>query len=224
MEYLGYAVLVNVLLLVLLLLVHLVDRVSRIEKQARDLGNAVRQSGQAQVGPMGGLSGRALWDVLSGKQATALPQDLLQQIRERYAAVLEQHIEAVFNEGGLDARMGVQAEPRQTRTVAVLRTEVESWLPAAQVNTLYQCGADALRGDAQGLESVRERLQESVHYLYAKVQLQPSATLLPRLMPAPQTVGEAGQDSSPPDTFLPGPEASSPQPAAQPTAGRPHAG
>lgn len=224
MEYLVYAVLVIVLLLVLLLLMHLVDRVSRIEKQARDLGDAVRQSGQAQVGPMGGLSGRALWDVLSGKQGSALPQDQLQQIRERYAAVLERHIEAVFNEGGLDARMGVQTEPRQTRTVALLRGEVESWLPAAQVNTLYQCGADALRGDAQALETVRERLQESVQYLYAKVQLQPSASLLARLMPAPLAAGAAGPAASPSDTPLPGPAASSPPPAAQPAAGGPQAG
>lgn len=222
MEYLVYAVLVIVLLLVLLLLMHLVDRVSRIEKQARDLGDAVRQSGQAQGGPMGGLSGRALWDVLSGKQGSALPPDQLHQIRDRYAAVLERHIEALFNEGSLDARMGVQSEPSQTRTVAVLRGEVESWLPAAQVNTLYECGADATRGDAQALEAVRERLQESVHYLYAKVQLQPNASLLARLMPEPMVSAAAGLAAIPSDTPPPAP--SSAPPAGMPGVSGPRAG
>lgn len=185
MEYLVYAVLVIVLLLVLLLVMHLVDRVSRIEKQARDLDQAVRQSGQQQSAPTGGLNGRALWDALSGKPTAGLPADQLQTFRERYAAVLERHIEALFNEGGMDARMGVQAEPSQTRTVAVLRGDVESWLPAAQANTLYQCGADAARGDAPQIAAARERLQEAVQYLYGKVQLQPSPALVSRLMPMP---------------------------------------
>jgi hypothetical protein len=218
MEYLVYAVLVIVLLLVLLLVMHLVDRVSRIEKQARDLGDAVRQVAQPQAGVMGGLHGRALWDVLSGKQAASVPQDALAQIRERYAAVLERHIEALFNEGAMDARMGVQAEPRQTRMVGVLRGEVESWLPAAQVNTIYQCGVDASRGGSQQLLEVRERLQETVDYLFTKVQLPPAATLLSRLVPVPAGSLEASADAAQPVAATSSSPAASPVSATGPGA------
>lgn len=191
MEYLVVAIVVIVLLLVLLLVLHLVDRVSRIEKQARELGDAVRQTAQSAKGPMGGLGGRALWDALTGKNST-LPADELQQMRERYSAVLERHIEALFNDGSMDARMGVQAEPSNTRSIAVLRGEVESWLPTAQANTLYQCGADAGRADPLELPMVRERLEEAVQYLYAKVQLVPPNALPERLLPLNESTPEDG--------------------------------
>lgn len=197
MEYLVFATVVIVLLLVLLLILHLVDRVSRIEKQARELGDAVRQSAQASKGPMGGLSGRVLWDTLTGKQASSLPADELQQVRERYAAVLERHVEALFNEGSMDARMGVQAEPRNTRSIAVLRGEVESWLPVAQANSLYQCGAEVGHTDPAQGTALRERLEEVVQYLYTKVQLQPPAQLVQRLLPMPAGTPQAADAGSP---------------------------
>lgn len=217
MEYLVVALVVIVLLLVLLLVLHLVDRVSRIEKQARELGDAVRQTAQGAKGPMAGLGGRALWDTLTGKQASALPADELQQLRERYAAVLERHIEALFNDGSMDARMGVQAEPPNTRTIAVLRGEVESWLPAAQASTLYQCGADAGRADPQELQTVRERLEEAVQYLYTKVQLTPSNALVSRLLP----MSENAPETSPPavEHRSPGTVAAAPPGSAPPRSG-----
>ena len=219
MEYLVFATVVIVLLLVLLLILHLVDRVSRIEKQARELGDAVRQSAQASKGPMGGLSGRSLWDTLTGKQASSLPADELQQVRERYAAVLERHVEALFNEGSMDARMGVQAEPRNTRSIAVLRGEVESWLPVAQANTLYQCGAESGHTDPDQCTALRERLEEVVQYLYSKVQLQPPAPLVQRLLPMPAGAAQTADTGASPLQAVPGtvstaPAAASPSPTA----------
>jgi hypothetical protein len=89
----------------------------------------------------------------------------------------------------------MSGEPKNTKLIATLRGPVESWLPSAQVNTLYKCGLDSAQMPSDQLDSVRSALDEAGQNLYAKALLtlaQPlSAILMPQavvaapVLPAP---------------------------------------
>lgn len=200
------------LLALVVVVIYLVDKVGDLEKKTLA---AQEKAAAKDPGPFGGLSGKKLWDALSGRAPGALEEPLLSEVRERYGVVLAKHIEALFNEGASDARMGVSAPPKNTRTISTLRSSVESWLPAAQVNTIYKCGQDLAQTPAEGLAELGQRLDEACATLYQMVQvpmLQPlSGTLLRQADAAAPAPASA---SALPDGAAPGSPAAVPAGAA----------
>lgn len=167
------------LLVLVVMVIYLMDKVGDLEKKALA---GQEKAAARDPGPFGGLSGKKLWDALSGKAPDALDEATLGEVRERYATVLSKHIEALFNEGVSDARMGIAATPKNTRMISTLRHSVESWLPASQVSAIYQCGQDLAQKPAEGLAELGQKLDEACGVLYQMVQLPmlqaPSASLI----------------------------------------------
>jgi hypothetical protein len=62
---------------------------------------------------------------------------------------------------------------------------VESWLPSAQVNTLYKCGVDSTQLPADQLDAVRAALDEVGQTLYSKALLNLAQPLSVSLLPRP---------------------------------------
>ena len=132
------------LLIVLVFIIYLVDRVNAIEKETRLVAQSLNaQKEPPSLGPFAGLSSKKLWDAMTGRVPEGMDPSVLVEVRERYELVLQKHIEAIFQEGVKDGQRGLTGEPKNTKLIATLRGPVESWLPSAQVNTLYKCGIDS---------------------------------------------------------------------------------
>jgi hypothetical protein len=166
---LALAVVAVVLLVVVLLLIYLVGRLNQVEQQTKEAVTQLQsQQAVAQIGPFGGLSGKSLWDAMSGK---APPEVLAQQIeaaRDNYPAVLQRHIVLAFEEGAADASKGVASKPKSPRTVHTVRGKVDSWLPSAQLQAIYQCGADQAQGRSPNDASLQQALELACHELHER--------------------------------------------------------
>lgn len=175
------------LLIVLVFIIYLVDRVNGIEKETRRVAQSLNDAKEPpSLGPFAGLSSKKLWDAMTGRVPEGLDPSLLVEVRERYESVLFKHIAAIFQEGVQDGQRGLTGEPKNTKLLTTLRGPVESWLPSAQVNTLYKCGVDSTQLPADQLDAVRAAIDDVGQTLYGKALLplvQPlSESLLPRAL------------------------------------------
>ncbi len=171
------------LLVVIILIVYLIDRINSIERETRRVAQSVVTAQPANQEPFGGLSGKKLWDALCGKPPAGTSDQTLQEWRDRYEVVLHKHIQSLFEEGAKDAQRGMSGEPPNTRTIRTARVTVESWMPAAQANTLYKCGLDSVQQATEDLTPVRAALDEAGQQLFAKVLLDLNEPLSRTLMP-----------------------------------------
>jgi hypothetical protein len=190
------------LLVVLVFIIYLIDRVNSIEKETRLVAQSLSdQKEPPSLGPFAGLSSKKLWDAMTGRVPEGLDPSLLVEVRERYELVLQKHVEAIFQEGVKDGLRGLSGEPKNTKLIATLRGPIESWLPSAQVNTIYKCGIDSTQAPAEQWDAVRAALDEAGHTLYSKA-LVPlpqalSLTLWPRSADEP-VLASADSAAAPP--------------------------
>ena len=185
------------LLVVLVFIIYLVDRVNAIERETRQFAQSMQAPKDVQPqGPFAGLSSKKLWDAMTGRVPEGMDPSLVVEVRERYEMVLQKHIEAIFQEGVKDGQRGMSGEPKNTKLITTLRGPVESWLPSAQVNTLYKCGLDSVQLPADQWAGVRSALDEAGQTLYAKALLTPPQPLSSILMP--QAMVEAPALTAPP--------------------------
>jgi hypothetical protein len=172
------------LLMVLLLIIYLVDRVNTIERVTQDAVKGLGQlQGQQAVpqGPFGALSGRGLWDAMTGESAEIDPMEA-SMMRQRYETVLQRHIEGLFDDGRKDGQAGNLNRPANTRRINTVRGAVESWMPVNQAQAIYQCGFDfSTQGPAQW-STIRSALDEVAADLFSKANMQPRSKVSDSLM------------------------------------------
>jgi hypothetical protein len=96
---------------------------------------------------------------------------------------LHKHVDAIFQDGVKDGQIGMLSEPKNTKLISTSRGPVESWLPSAQVNTLYKCGLDSAQLPQDQLEAVRLALDEAGQTLYGKAMVNLDQPLSESLMP-----------------------------------------
>lgn len=174
------------LLVVLVFIIYLVDRVNAIEKETRQVAKSLHDTKEpVSMDPFGGLSSKKLWDAMTGRVPEGMNPSVVAEVRERFEVVLQKHIEAIFHEAVKDAQRGLTGEPKNTKVITTLRGSVESWLPSAQVNTLYQCGVDSTQLPADQLDAVRAALDEVGQTLYSKALLTLAQPLSVNLLPRP---------------------------------------
>lgn len=155
----------GVLLLVVLSL-YLIDKVNVIyRKQA---GPDIPKT--YDDGLFADLTGKTLWDAMSGIPVPGYPPDLLEKLRPHYEPVIRQHIERVFAQGRQDGAKGVQNVPRNLDTFPTPRGSLESWLPMHHVASLYQVGFDDAQHPDHWLTN-QQTLDQVVAMLYARAGL-----------------------------------------------------
>jgi hypothetical protein len=188
-------VFVGILLLaVITLIVYLWDRVDALEQGVRKGGRRAEGETQAKVaGPFAGLSGKSLWEAMSGSASLDMDSSVLSDVRQRYEAVLSKHIEGLFNEGYQDARLGVDGSGKSGRVVSTLRGSVESWLPPDEAQTIYRVGFDMAKGGDEQRDELRRRLSSTCEDLYARVQIAPQRSVVESLVPAAGGTGESSE-------------------------------
>jgi hypothetical protein len=181
------------LLVLLVFMIYLVDRVNAIEKETRQFFRSLKGPQEDRsLGPFAGFTSKKLWDAMTGRIPDGIDPSVLAEVRERYEPVLQKHIEAIFQEGVIDGQRGISGDPKNTKLIASLHGTIESWLPSAQVNTIYKCGLDSLESPSTQGDALRNALDESAQTLYAMAQLTlrepPSSTLMPQaVVDAPDT-------------------------------------
>lgn len=173
------------LLLILVLIIYLVDRVNTIEKETRKMVQSMTKLPDEPPDPFGGLSGRSLWDAMTGKPPENMPADALAEIRERYDLVLHKHLESLYKEGWRDGERGMSGDPPNSRWIATATAQVESWLPGPQVKTIYQCGLEASQRSPQLWDALRTNMDEAATIIYESTQLEVRQPLSSWLMPLP---------------------------------------
>jgi hypothetical protein len=209
----------GVLLLVLLSL-YLIDKVNTI----------YRNQVPAELPPtysdglFGELSGKKLWDAMSGIPMVGIEAETVNNLRPHYEPVLRQHIEQVFLEGYQAGRSeGPLGVPANNRVLPTPRGSLESWLPLHHLSSLYQIGADFAAKRPEDLLRLQQTLDQVTAMLYARTGLTLEEPYSRTLLVHPETGTEATAiaDGVPPALAAPAPPeqlepVDTPVPVAQP--------
>ena len=160
LNILALAIIALGMLVVVVLLIYLVGRLNQVEQQTRDAVAQMQTTPKAvSVGPFGGLSGKKLWDVMVGKPLPDVSPEQIEAARVSYPAVLYRHIVQTFEEGVADGKKGITGNPKNPRSVQTLRGKVDSWLPTAQLQTIYQCAQDVAAGKSPDDPALQQALE-----------------------------------------------------------------
>jgi hypothetical protein len=186
MEAFALAFMAMGLLVLLVFIMYLLDRVNTLERETRLLTRPLNAPKEvASAGPFAGLSSKKLWDAMSGRLPDGLDASTVDEVRVLYETVLHKHVDAIFQEGVKDGQRGMLGEPKNTKLINTSHGPVESWLPSAQVNTLYKCGLDSAQLPSDQLDAVRAALDEAGQTLYGKAMVNLAQPLSASLMPLP---------------------------------------
>ena len=174
------------ILVLLVCIIYLLDRVNNLEKQTRQFSESLKPQKEVPPSrPFAGLSSKKLWDAMTGRVPEGFAPDVVEEVRPHYEMVLHKHVDAIFQEGVKDGQRGMLGEPKNTKLINTSRGPVESWLPSAQVNTLYKCGLDSAQLPSDQLDAVRAALDEAGQALYSKAMVNLAQPLSASLMPLP---------------------------------------
>lgn len=140
MELLILIVILGVLACVVVLLIYVIDRVKLLE--SRTLTATGDPGGlEATRDPrFGRLRGLDLWNLMCGKPVDGWSAEEANELRPRYAVVLGKHIEQIFQAGQQQDR-----DPGSTASIATLRGQVESYLPANHARKLFELGSQSTK-------------------------------------------------------------------------------
>jgi hypothetical protein len=185
------------LLVILVLIIYLIDRVSAIEKETRQVLSSIHQQKTPQLVslPFLGLSSKKLWDAMTGRPDKDLDPLAVFDLQGPYQIVLSKHVEALYKEGFNDSQRGMTGEPKNTKQITSSAGVVESWIPPAQANAVYQCGVQAAQTPETNWGPIRDALDDAGRFLFGKAQLDTSSPLSEWLMPSGTDLAAKGLDS-----------------------------
>jgi hypothetical protein len=173
------------LLLVLILVVYLIDRVNSIESETRKVVSKLNENAAKVATPSMGLSAKKLWDAMTGRSTEGLEPQALAELRSRYPVILSKHAEGLYKDGFKDGILGTPpSDPKNTKEIVMAKGTVESWMPTAQANALYQCGLSASQTPEAEWGPIRASMDEAGQFLWSKAQLDATSPLSEWLMPS----------------------------------------
>lgn len=173
------------LLLVLILVIYLIDRVNSIESETRKVVSTLNENAAKLTTPSMGLSAKKLWDVMTGRSSEGLDPQSVADLRSRYPIILSKHAEALYKDGFKDGILGSPpSDPKNTKDIVTAKGTVESWIPTAQANALYQCGLSASQTPESDWGPIRASMDEAGQFLWSKAQLEATSPLSEWLMPS----------------------------------------
>ena len=169
----------------LLVVFFMLDRLNELHKHA-DLQKTPHKPDDT----FGGLSGKELWDAMIGIPLPGWDAKKLEPFKPRYEALLQKHLELLFEDGKLDAREGFAMPVRCDRVVPTLRGEIESWLPHEYASGIYRAAQDLINLPPEEHEAVLSRIDDIGEALYSATNLPPRHLLSKVLVPASRNTEE----------------------------------
>jgi hypothetical protein len=152
-------------LLVFILVLYIIDKVNVIyQSYAKpDLPQTYND------GLFGELSGKSLWDAMSGIPVPGVDAKFVGTLKPHYEPVLRQHIEQVFMEGYKHSKAGTAGVPTNNRMIPTPRGSLESWLPMHHLASIYQAGVDFAKGNADDVLRIQQSLDQVTAMIYARI-------------------------------------------------------
>lgn len=169
----------------LLVVFFMLDRLNELHKHA-DL----QKTPHVPDDTFGGLTGKTLWDAMIGIPLSGWDAKKLEPLKPRYEAVLQKHLELLFEDGKLDAREGFAMPVRCDRVVPTLRGEIESWIPHEYASGIYRAAQDLINLPPEEHEAVIARIDDIGEALYSATNLPPRHPLSKVLVPASRPAEE----------------------------------
>ncbi len=163
----------------LLVVFFMLDRLNELHKHA-DLQKTPYKPDDS----FGGLSGKDLWDAMIGVPMPGWDAQKLEPLRPRYEALLQKHLELLFEDGKLDAREGFAMPVRCDRKVTTLRGEIDSWMPHEYASGIYRAAQDLINLPPEEHAAVIDRIDYIGDALYSATNLPPRHPLSKVLVPA----------------------------------------
>ena len=174
------------LLGIVVMIIYLIDRVKSIETLSRNIGTP-SQGGRDVKIPIderfGENQGQSLWRILSASEGSGTDPDLVRSLRSQYEPILLRHIEELFEEGWLDAKQDINVQPPESRWIKTTTGQIESWLPATDVRTIYNLGQGRNVATAERLDALRVNLDRLAENLFGKLGMKSSRSLSRLLVP-----------------------------------------
>jgi hypothetical protein len=155
------------LLLVFILVLYVIDKVNVIyQSYAKpDLPQTYND------GLFGELSGKSLWDAMSGIPVPGVDAKFVGTLKPHYEPVLRQHIEQVFMEGYKHGKAGTAGVPTNNRMIPTPRGSLESWLPMHHLASIYQAGVDFAAGNPDDVLRIQQSLDQVTAMMYARISI-----------------------------------------------------
>jgi len=183
-------------LLLVLLCFYLIDKVNTIYRNQIPAELPPTYSD----GLFGELSGKKLWDAMSGIPIAGVDPQTVLNLKPHYEPVLRQHIEQTFWEG-YHGKQGQSHQPSNKKMIPTPRGSLESWMPLHHLTSLYQAGAEFANAGEEDLLRLQQTVDQITAMLYARTSLVLEVPYSKSLLVRP----EAGlnQDSPAPETEVP---------------------
>jgi len=169
-----------VLLGLVVVVIYLNARVNELESKTAETARLAASGDPNQF--LRGLSGKKLWDTMTGKASPALAEQM-DVLKSHYELVLSKHVEGLFQDGLTEGRKGQNIQPKSAREVVTTRGTVESWIPLNYANAIHRAGIDAAKSDVFEAERARMALDENAESLYEQAGLTISQPFSDMLLP-----------------------------------------
>ena len=175
----------------IVLIIYLIDRVNILEKMT--LGNrpsapedTVKTDPNADTVFLG-LSGKILWDAMSGKTPEGFNDNDLVALKSRYEHVLTKHIELVFKEGVTDRQQGkASAKPKLPASIKTLRGTIDSWIPPQHASAIYKAGFESVNASDIDRTRIASYLDDSTELLFSRTDIALRQAFSEKLLPQTQ--------------------------------------
>ena len=186
----------------IVLIIYLIDRVNILEKMT--LGNrpsapedTVKTDPNADTVFLG-LSGKILWDAMSGKTPEGFNDNDLVALKSRYEHVLTKHIELVFKEGVTDRQQGkASAKPKLPASIKTLRGTIDSWIPPQHASAIYKAGFESVNASDIDRTRIASYLDDSTELLFSRTDIALRQAFSEKLLPQEQEGVDASLEELP---------------------------
>ena len=171
-----------VLLLLVILTLYLIDKVNQLARLQQEVLHP--PPNESEIEPAASprdvlferLHGKPLWDAMTGKTVEGFDPTLIEALRPHYEPVLHEHLVATFCDGLANAAQPASRPPSSTRTIMTPRGEVQSWLPAQHLGSIYRTAVEFASSyrhhpDASTLQRLKETLDSVSSMLYQRAGL-----------------------------------------------------
>ncbi len=152
-------------------------------------------------GLFGELSGKKLWDAMSGIPMAGVDPQTVVNLKPHYEPVLRQHIEQTFWEGYHAGKQGQSNQPSNKKMIPTPRGALESWMPLHHLTSLYQAGVDFANAGAEDLLRLQQTVDQITAMLYARTSLMLEVPYSKSLLVHPDT--GLAKDEVAPETEVP---------------------
>ena len=181
--------------------VYLASRVWLLEKMSGISPKATTETIDEYIthgpNPFGTLSGEKLWKAMSAEtwsKALGAKVEEIDGYRPRYKIVLTRHIESLFDEGRFDGQAGKRESASTLLRVPMLRGSVESFLPFAEAQRLYELGFQSATVDPKKRDNIADELDRLVAELFEVCHLAVEKPFSQFLLPVAGKSATAAED------------------------------